>query len=397
MTPPEMAAFNNSIPASSAPELAEQLGIDLEANPNALIDLRALKGSGMLTKAKDRETKMRLAGLDPETGEQLPPEQQTPMAHYRNAQADLAEGKLALVHAQTISEPIKRNAAIAAARERIAIAQRNSDTAVERLGVSKDRLNLERSLYGGGPAPGTPNTPGAPSAGSGGPSDYMSDNHVSQTNSGRYYVDLTGYTGKVKNAMMERYTAQGLPVVDGPRAKALADIDGARLNQDSVLTNVLDRLPKDAAGRITGGLGNKISQLLQTDDELAAFNSWRTTAIRTLRAAAGSEGLRLNEKEILLAVANDIPRITDTIGAAQQKQANIRAQLDNVETSMLVKRRAGLRGSQGRDDYSGAAIMQPPPAPGAQPGARMQKTQTNRTTGATRTVYSDDGGATWHP
>ncbi len=361
MTPPEMAAFNNSIPASAAPDLAEQMGIDLEANPHALIDLRALKGAGMLSKSKDREVRMRIAGLDPDTGGQLPPEQQTPIAHYRNAQADLAEARVGLVHAQTISEPVKRDAAIAAARERIAIAQRNSDTAVKRLGVSADRLAMDKSMLGMGTTSSSP-TPG----GSGGPSDYQSDNHVSQTNSGRYYVDLTGYTGKIKNAMMERYTSQGLPVIDGPRAKAISDIDGARLNQDSVLVNVLDRLPKDAAGRITGGLGNKLSQLLQTDEELAAFNSWRTTAIRTLRATAGSEGLRLNEKEILLAVANDVPKITDTVATAQQKQANIRAQLDNVETSILVKRRGGMKGSQGRDDYSGAAITQQPPDPNGQ-------------------------------
>jgi len=363
MTPPEMAAFNNSIPASSAPELAEQMGIDLEANPHALIDLRALKGAGMLSKSKDREVKMRLAGLDPETGERLPPEQQTPMAHYRTSMSDLAEARVGLVHAQTISNPIERQAKLAHWKAQEAIALQGVQQGAERLGISKQRLALDQSLYGGMATPGAPiNTGGA-----GGPSDYMSDNHVSQTNSGRYYVDLTGYTGKIKNAMMQRYIAQGLPVVDGPRAKAISDIDGARLNQDSVLANVLDKLPKDATGRITGGLGNKISQFLQTDEELAAFNSWRTTAIRTLRATAGSEGLRLNEKEILLAVANDIPKITDTIGTAQQKQANIRAQLDNVESSILVKRRGGMRGSQGKNDYSNAGISTPPPDPNAQP------------------------------
>lgn len=371
MTPPEMAAFNNSIPASSAPDLAEQMGIDLEANPHALIDLRALKSSaGMLSKSKDRELKMRLAGLDPETGERLPAEQQTPMAHYRTSMSDLAEARVELVHAQTISNPIERAAKLAHWKAQEAIAQQGISQGAERLGISKQRLALDQSLYGTMGAPGASGAPGTATAGSGGPSDYMGDNHVSQTNSGKYYVDLTGYTGKIKNAMMDRYTAQGLTVVDGPRAKALSDIDGARLNQDSVLANVLDKLPKDATGRITGGLGNKISQFLQSDEELAAFNAWRTTAIRTLRATAGSEGLRLNEKEILLAVANDIPKITDTIGTAQQKQANIRAQLDNVESSILVKRRGGMRGSAGKDDYSNAGINTPPPDPNAQPVAR---------------------------
>jgi len=366
MSPPEMAAFNNSIPASSAPELAAQLGVATDG----VIDLRMLKGSSLIKGAADRAARMAIHGLD-EDGNPLPVDKLSPEQLYKRAAADMAEAHTKLFAARAISDPIKAKAEVAHWQAMEGIARQNLGLATSRLGLSQQRLDLEKSLYGG-LGTGTPSS-GA-GGGSGGPDDYMSDNHVSQTNSGRYYVDLTGYTGKVKNAMMERYTAQGLPVVDGPRAKAISDIDGARLNQDSVLASIFDKLPKDASGRITGGLGNKLSQFLQTDEELAAFNAWRTTAIRTLRATAGSEGLRLNEKEILLAVANDIPKITDTVGTAQQKQANIRAQLDNVETSMLVRRRGGLKGSQGKDDYSGAAINSGPPNPNTQPAQPAQPT-----------------------
>jgi len=45
----------------------------------------------------------------------------------------------------------------------------------------------------------------------------------------------------------------------------------------------------------------------------------------------------------------------------------------------------------------GGGAPSAPPAPSGAGGGRMSKEQVNKATGERRTVYSDDGGATWHP
>lgn len=361
MTPPEMAAFNNSMRAKDIPEIARAQGIDPDDNPDALVDLRTSKFNGMLSKAKDREVKMRIAGLDPETGEQLPPEQQTPIAHYRNAQADLAEARVDLVHAQTISEPIKRDAAIAAAKAHIAIAQQNADTAVKRLGIAQGTLDLNRQIMLGGSTtnPGT--------GGSGGPLDVnsISDAGLRQTMSGAQWVDSRQYFGKAGQAKMNAYRQQGLTVLSKSDAEKMDELDAVRMNQQSILDSILDKLPKDATGHITQGLTNKLQQFFQSDEELASYGSWRQTAVQSLQGLVRGGGFRMNQAEILMSIANDIPKVTDTVAVAQRKIAHIRAQYDNLEKSMIISKHIGMRGSSGANDYRGSAIQTPPPNPGA--------------------------------
>jgi hypothetical protein len=392
MTPPEMASFNNSIPASSAPELAQMLGID-HTDPNALIDLRALqRGSSLIKGSADRKARLAIHGLD-EDANPLPSDQLSPEQLYKRSAADLAEARTELVKAQTETEPIKRRAQMQHWLAMEQIARQNLEFAAGRLEVSHGRLDLDRHLYGmDSPADSA-------AGGSGGPSDFAGDNRIGLTKSGKQYVDLTNHTGKAKEGLVNHYEALGVTVVAGKQAEALQEIDAARSNFESITDSFVGRLPRDAGGRVIGGISNTLSQIFQTDEYLAASGAWRTSAIKALRASAGAQGLRLNEAEIRLAVANDIPKITDTVAVALQKLSNMRAQLDNSEDSILIKRRAGRRGSSGRNDYSSAGITEPPPAPAAPHNApsRMQKVQTNTRTGATRTVYSDDGGATWHP
>lgn len=396
MSPPEMAAYGNSIPASAAPEIAARLGID-PADPSAVIDLRQLKALGALGKdpVADRRARLAIHGLDEdEQGNIAPlsPDKLSPEQLYKRASTDQAEAHIALLRAQTISEPIKRDAAIRDARERTAIARQNMQTAVGRLGVAQGqlgvaagKLDLERSLYG----PDGHADSSASSGGSGGPDDLLSDNLISQTVSGRMYVDLTGYTGKLKNALKERYESQGIPALESVHADTIVEIDGARMNYLSLMENITSELPKDATGRITQGLGIKLSQLTQANELRAAFQAYRTTAIKALRAAAGSKGFRMTEAEIMLAVNNDVPRMTDTVGTALQKQANMFAQFDNAERAILTKRRGGMRGSSGKDNYAGAGIT-PPPVPNQ--GAYKQ----TATGPGGHKIGTNDGGATWY-
>jgi hypothetical protein len=103
------------------------------------------------------------------------------------------------------------------------------------------------------------------------------------------------------------------------------------------------------------GPRNKLSAVFQTDEDLAAFSSWRTAAIKNLRATAGSKGLRLNQAEIELAVENDIPRITDTVDVARRKMANLSIMFDNAEKAVFGGRGAGPKASPTKGEPDAAS------------------------------------------
>lgn len=193
----------------------------------------------------------------------------------------------------------------------------------------------------------------AVSAGSGG-------QDLRVTSSGARYADVSQYTGKVKNDLVNYYKSQHVPVAATPAdVLALHDIDTARLGQQQMYDGILGKLPKDAGGRILGGPENKLSQFFQTDVDIAAFNSWRALAIRSLRAMSGSTGLRINKSEIELAVANDIPQITDTVAVALQKAKNVNAMLMNSEQAQLgtfTPIGAGAPGEVSRPGVSPSAL-----------------------------------------
>lgn len=165
---------------------------------------------------------------------------------------------------------------------------------------------------------------------------------VQTTRAGRSYVDLSGYQGKERNKARDAATAAGAIGVSKEQANALQEIDNARLNQQSINDQIADLLPKGVAGRTVAAVTVPLSTLFQTNDQIAAYNSWRTAAIQTLRATAGSKGLRINQAEIAQAIENDIPKLTDTVGTAQQKLKNINTMLDNAEQSILVRDRRAV-------------------------------------------------------
>jgi hypothetical protein len=79
---------------------------------------------------------------------------------------------------------------------------------------------------------------------------------------------------------------------------------------------------------------------MQTDPDLAAMGTFRNAAIQTMRAVAGSKGLRINQYEVQLAIDNDIPKMTDTWSVAHAKIANLQQFLDNTENAHLTRNRA---------------------------------------------------------
>jgi hypothetical protein len=207
------------------------------------------------------------------------------------------------------------------------------------------------SVTGGGPAGGgagggagtsrvSPSPSGSPPSSR--DASFL-DTYADTTISGKKYIDLSKLEGKQKAAIRQMAAKNGYSVVNKDQAEALQEVDNAKLNQNAILQAITPHLPVDAQGRILGGaLKNKLSKYLQTDDQLAAFGAFRAAAIQSLRAMAGSKGLRINQAEIQLSLENDIPQITDTVSAAQQKMKNVMTLLNNAETSILVSDRSSL-------------------------------------------------------
>lgn len=160
---------------------------------------------------------------------------------------------------------------------------------------------------------------------------------VRSTRSGQKWIDPSNYKTDEIDKLREAAAALGVKVVTKAEASHLKNIETARLNQAALMQDIQDSLPKDAAGRVLAAPGILLSKALQTEDALAAYGSWRQSAIQTLQALVGGagSGLRINQAEIAQSLQNDIPKLTDTIETAQHKLANLQKQFDNAEAGIL--------------------------------------------------------------
>ena len=176
---------------------------------------------------------------------------------------------------------------------------------------------------------------------------------VETTRNGRKYVPIANLTQKQKEVINTQASKAGIPVVDKDTGEMLKDLDTARANQEFMLKAIESKLPKDALGRVVVGPANKAMQISQLDPDLAATGTFRNAAIQSMRALAGSRGLRINRAEIEMAQQNDIPQPTDTVETARKKLSNILTLLDNTEKAHLTRDRsaagAGAAQSGGLD------------------------------------------------
>jgi hypothetical protein len=143
-------------------------------------------------------------------------------------------------------------------------------------------------------------------------------------------VNLTGLTGKAKDYATAWAINNNAVTADTKDMAALHDIQRAQDNITSVMSSVEQFLPQDPTQRAWQGSTNTLAKIFQTNPALGSFDSWRTAAIANLRATAGSGGLRINQREIELAVANDLPKITDTVEVARQKMQHLQDMLENA-------------------------------------------------------------------
>lgn len=164
------------------------------------------------------------------------------------------------------------------------------------------------------------------------------DNNTKTTGSGIPYIDGTNLKGKLAETAQLEAAKMGIPYVGEKQAAGLAKLDDAKSNLEAIKTELFSLLPKDATGRVVAGYaGNKLKAVLQSNDALGSFNTWRSAAIGILQGLVGGQGsgLRINQAEIALSVANDIPNITDTVGVAQAKIDKVNIMLDNAEKSIF--------------------------------------------------------------
>lgn len=152
------------------------------------------------------------------------------------------------------------------------------------------------------------------------------------------YIDGSSLSGKVAEDAQRQAAVYKIPYLGKEEAGAVDKLQAARANIYDINKSITDLLPKDATGRTTGGaLKNRLAAYFQTDAEKASFNTWRSAAIGVLQSLAGGagSGLRINQAEIALSVANDIPYITDTAATAQAKIAKVNAMMNNAEHSLM--------------------------------------------------------------
>ncbi len=171
--------------------------------------------------------------------------------------------------------------------------------------------------------------------------------NVNTTMGGRKYIDVSEWqTPEDRAKAQHAATEQGIMPVNKDTASMLSDLDTARQNQQTMMKLIESKLPKDAAGRFLKGPANKLEALMQSDSDLASMGTFRNAAIQSMRAVAGSKGLRINQAEVQLAIDNDIPKLSDTLDTAKQKLANLSAFMDNVEKSHLVRDRSAVTGGR---------------------------------------------------
>ncbi|MGB2625661.1 MAG: hypothetical protein WAK20_02650 [Candidatus Acidiferrum sp.] len=198
------------------------------------------------------------------------------------------------------------------------------------------------------------------------------------TISGQPYIDESDLPPQSAAVMRQQAAAAGLPVVSKDTADVLREVDTAKANQGYMLTVLGNKLATNPGSRLWTAPENTIEKLAQTDPDLAAVGTFRNAAVQSMRAVAGSKGLRMNQALVEQAIENDIPKMTDTLPTAQAKLKNLNAFLDNSVNAHLNQNRTGMvNAAQAAATKGASPAVAPPPA------------------GATMKVPGSDGKLHW--
>lgn len=161
------------------------------------------------------------------------------------------------------------------------------------------------------------------------------DSNTKKTITGVFYVDGTNMTKTQQESISKEAANLGIPYIGKDGADALANVDTARTNMENISNTLKNVSPSNAFTRPFAAVGNTIAGVLQTNDSISSFNAYRSAAIQSLRAMAGSKGLRINAAEIQTAMDNDIPKVNDTYATAQAKIEKVNSMLDSQERGLF--------------------------------------------------------------
>lgn len=225
-------------------------------------------------------------------------------------------------------------------------AQRRTDIATARLALAEQGLDLDRQEL-----------------------------ELRERNAGSF-VPLTDDYGVVTGAWNPKTGGYATPPVAGARKAAIPT--GERESASTADGMVMDlRRAEELAQRFSGEIGPVSGRM----SSIASKFTEQDPDLNELQQIIGSlknrliylkSGKQINESEY--------KRLADTMPSMEQPLSRFFTNLSRMEIEMgqIAARNAAKRS-------------------GAPSGSRMSKTQTNTRTGARRTVYSDDGGRTWHP
>lgn len=155
----------------------------------------------------------------------------------------------------------------------------------------------------------------------------------------RAYLHFPNGTPKEDIATVIRRTAsnpalRGIKIVNEHQAEALAGIQAARANYDTIMGRFQGHLAKDAAGRPLSMVKNKLGIYLKSDPELAGIVATAfPLVISNLKAVAGNVG-RIMKAEIEQ-MSESIPTPDDTWASAQSKKLSMGLHFANAEDSIL--------------------------------------------------------------
>jgi len=238
--------------------------------------------------------------------------------------AKAAQAQKVLAGTSATGLTAEQQATLAQGNKRIGIEGAQLGLARGRLGIEQGRLDVEQGKLAiekqkAGPIP--------------------LEQITNTTKAGRQYISAEDVPKESIGTVRQQAAAAGIPVVNKDTAGILSDIDNAKTNQQYMLDTIGKKLASGAPERLWYGPANTLEKMAQTDPEMAAVGTFRTAAIQSMRAVAGSKGLRINRAEIQMAIDNDVPKLTDTLPAAQNKLKNMQQFLENTEASHLVRNR----------------------------------------------------------
>jgi hypothetical protein len=166
--------------------------------------------------------------------------------------------------------------------------------------------------------------------------------YLQTTTDGSKYINLDRVASNQQNAIRIQASKAGIPALGPEEVAKVRSLDITTQN----LAQMKLAVDKFAGSGLWGSLGkgnlSKIAAATQSDPNIAAFGTFRDTAINSIQALAGGSGsgFRLNQAEINTAVSN-LPTISDNKETAEKKIALMQGFLDKWHEQLLPGQKAG--------------------------------------------------------